>query len=152
MPLPAKVHDFHPAASIFDAGETPTTTLFTGLLDELCRDDEPMQRAVPIACLKQLIAARAWTDAALALVALEAPHWKLRSLRYDGGEWHCALSRQREMPEWLDQSAEAHHPHMAMAILSAFQEIDADPSRLGSVPAIPSAAASFEPMLCENFA
>ena len=48
--------------------------------------------------IERLIQSGAWTDAALALLELELPHWQLRRLAYDEGEWHCALSRQREFP------------------------------------------------------
>jgi len=40
----------------------------------------------------------------LALIDLELPPWQVRRIAYDEGEWHCALSRQRELPDWLDQS------------------------------------------------
>ncbi|HXO67330.1 MAG TPA: hypothetical protein VN838_00085, partial [Bradyrhizobium sp.] len=58
-------------------------------------------RRLPVR-IERLIDSGAWTDAALALLELELPHWQLRRLAYDDGEWHCALSRQRELPEWLD--------------------------------------------------
>ncbi len=48
--------------------------------------------------IAKLIAAGAWTDTALALIASELPQWKLRRLAYDDGEWHCVLSLQREFP------------------------------------------------------
>jgi hypothetical protein len=71
--------------------------------------------------IERLIESGAWTDAALALLELELPQWQLRRLAYDEGEWHCALSRQRELPEWLDdRSVESHHADLSLAILSAF--------------------------------
>ena len=70
--------------------------------------------------IERLIGSGAWTDAALALIDLELPQWQIRRIAYDEGEWHCALSRQRELPEWLDQSIETHHADLALAILSAF--------------------------------
>jgi hypothetical protein len=36
--------------------------------------------------------------------------WRLRRMVYDGGEWYCALSRQPELPEWLDHPIQANHP------------------------------------------
>jgi hypothetical protein len=107
------------------------------------------------AAVERLIAAGAWTDAALALLALELPQWQLRRLAYDDGEWHCSLSRQREMPDWLDQPVEAHHADMATAILRAFvgaKQISAPASR-SSVPRAPRTIEQLdEPMCCENFA
>lgn len=70
--------------------------------------------------LAQLIQSAAWTDAALMLIDLELPMWQVRRLTYDNGEWYCALSRERELPDWLDQSIETRHPDLALAILSAF--------------------------------
>jgi hypothetical protein len=46
----------------------------------------------------------------------------VRRLAYDDGEWYCALSRERELPDWLDQSIEARHADLALAILCAFVE------------------------------
>jgi hypothetical protein len=104
---------------------------------------------------EQLICSGAWTDAALALLALELPQWQLRRLIYDDGEWYCALSKQREMPEWLDQSIEAHHTDLPIAILRAFvsaRQVSA-PSTRSSVPTAPRAAGDpYEPVCSDNFA
>jgi hypothetical protein len=112
-------------------------------------------RRLPVR-IGRLIECGAWTDAALALLELELPQWQLRRLAYDEGEWHCALSRQRELPEWLDdRSIESHHADLALAILSAFvdaQRKSASSSRT-SVPAVPRAANPlYEPACCDNFA
>jgi hypothetical protein len=104
--------------------------------------------------IKRLIQSGAWTDAALALLEMELPQWQLRRLAYDEGEWHCALSRQRELPEWLDdRSIESHHADLSLAILSAFVDArrSAPPSRT-SVPAVVRAANPlYEPACCDNF-
>lgn len=147
------LHDFTPDQAFAEIS-TPTTALFDTLLATACERGDPMRQAVPVACLKRLIAARAWNDAALALLALQLPDWKLRRLVYDDGEWHCALSRAREMPEWLDATTETHHPNMALAILGALVAAAAEsaPSRLNPVPTSHPGDAAFEPVLCENFA
>jgi hypothetical protein len=111
-------------------------------------------RRLPVR-IERLIESAAWTDAALALLELELPNWRLRRLAYDDGEWHCALSRQRELPDWLDDgSIESHNADLAMAILSAFVDArrwSALPSRT-SVPAAPGSASSFyQPVYCDNF-
>ena len=72
--------------------------------------------------LTQLISARAWMDVALALIDMELPQWQIRRIAYAAGEWYSALSRQRELPDWLDQSIEGRHPDLALAILTAFVE------------------------------
>jgi hypothetical protein len=64
--------------------------------------------------------AYAWTDAALAVIALELPGWQLRRLEYDGSQWFCALSRGPNLPAMLDDTADANHELMPIAILRAF--------------------------------
>jgi hypothetical protein len=97
--------------------EAPTGELMSEIAATCCPRLTSLRHTGPAARLGQMVEQEAWTDAALALLALELPHWQLRRLIYDGGEWHCALSRQREMPEWLDQSIEASHADLPMAIL-----------------------------------
>ncbi len=72
--------------------------------------------------IKELIHAGAWTDAALTLLAVELPAWKLRRLAYDEGEWYCAISHERELPEWLDGAIETRHADLFTAILKAVVE------------------------------
>ena len=105
--------------------------------------------------VERLIDSGAWTDAALALLETELSRWQLRRLAYDGGEWHCALSRQRELPDWLDdRSVESHHADLSLAILSAFVDArrKSAPASRTSVPAAPGSASSFyQPVCCDNF-
>jgi hypothetical protein len=104
--------------------------------------------------LEQLIRCGAWTDAALALIDLELPLWQVRRIAYDEGEWHCALSRERELPDWLDQSVETRHESLTLAILSAFVESRRinQPERRTSVPAVNRTAPDFyEPLAADNF-
>ena len=112
-------------------------------------------RRLPVR-IERLIDSGAWTDAALALLELELPQWQLRRLAYDEGEWHCALSWQRELPDWLDdRSIESHHADLAMAILGAFADARRKyaPPRKTSVPAAPwPASPHYEPVCCDNFA
>jgi hypothetical protein len=72
--------------------------------------------------LSQLIECGAWTDAALALIDLELPQWKLRRVIFEDGEWLCSLSRQPALPLGLDELAEATHKILPLAILMAFLE------------------------------
>jgi hypothetical protein len=105
--------------------------------------------------IERLIGTGAWTDAALALIELELPQWQVRRIVYDGGEWHCALSRQRELPDWLDQSVEAHHQDLALALLSAFVNArrTATPRSRTSVPPVRrNAELQGIPVCCDNFA
>src|SRR5580704_15804915 len=105
--------------------------------------------------IERLIASGAWTDAAFALIELELPQWQVRRIIYDEGEWHCALSRQRELPEWLDQSIETCHADLPLAILMAFVEAQhvGVTSTMTSVPIAPrDADVLFGPICCDNFA
>src|ERR1700744_5334062 len=111
--LPARLRD---ASAV-------TTELLTDVIGAACRRFPSLGQPERTARIERLIASNAWTDAALSLIELELPQWQVRRIAYDEGEWHCALSRQRELPEWLDQSIEARHPDLALAILSAFVEV-----------------------------
>jgi len=114
-----------------------TPPLFQEVVDKACRRFPSLGHSEKSARIERLIAAHAWIEAALALIELELPLWRLRRIAYDGGEWHCALSRERELPDWLDRSIEAHHPDLALALLTAFveaQQLAAASSR-PSVPA-----------------
>lgn len=104
--------------------------------------------------IDRLIKSGAWADAALAMIEMELPQWRLRRIAYDDGEWHCALSRQRELPDWLDQAIEYSHFDLSLAMLGAF--IDAQgvsaPSTRTSVPGVPYVAELSEAQLCcDNF-
>jgi hypothetical protein len=132
-----------------------TAGLISEIIGETCRRFPSAGQTGKTARIERLIQTGAWTDAVLALIDLELPQWRLRRIAYDEGEWHCALSRQRELPEWLDQSIEAHHADLPLAILSAFvnvQRISAPSSRT-SVPTVSrDARAYYEPILTDNFA
>jgi hypothetical protein len=128
-------------------------TSFAAICLSTCKRLPAMRRTAEAQRLDRLVAAGAWTDAALALIAIELPRWQLRRLAYDEGEWHCALSNQRDLPDWLDSAIETHHPDMAKAVLNAFRAVV---SR-GGTPHLTQALAraiqptDSEPMLCENY-
>jgi len=132
-----------------------TPSLIADIIRDACRRFPSQGQAGKTARIEQLIGMGAWTDAALGLVELELPQWRIRRLAYDDGEWYCALSRQRELPDWLDDSVEGRHADLALAILCAFvevQRLNADTPRT-SVPRAPQAATSLgEPLLSDNFA
>jgi hypothetical protein len=137
-----------------DAPEV-TVGLMSEVLAETRRRLPSLGRTKKTARLERLIRSEAWTDAALALIDLELPQWQVRRIAYDQGEWHCALSRQRELPEWLDQSIETHHTDLPLAILSAFVDarLAATPANQTSVPFVPREANPlYEPVLTDNFA
>ena len=130
-----------------------TAPLVRDVVEFICRRHSHPGQASAIARIERLIAAEAWAEVALALIDLELPRWQLRRLAYDGGEWHCALSRRREVPEWLDQAVEANHPDLPGAVLEAFLEARRIVARLGrpSVPATPRDSAPCALLSCDNF-
>jgi hypothetical protein len=132
-----------------------TTEFLSDIIRQTCRRFPSSGQSGKTARVERLIQSGAWTDAALALIDLELPQWQVRRIAYDEGEWHCALSRQRELPDWLDQSAEAHHADLALALLSAFVEAQriSPPSSRPSVPAVwIDANPLYEPVCSDNFA
>jgi hypothetical protein len=128
------------------------TAEFLSDIKETCRRF-PSERSIKADRVEQLIQSQAWTDAALALIDLELSQWQVRRLTYDGGEWFCALSRQRAMPDWLDEPVETHHTDLPLAILDAFAQAKriSAPQNQASVPAPPSVTPFFEPICSENF-
>lgn len=131
-----------------------TPSLVANVIREACRRFSSQGHPAKTERIEQLIRLHAWTDAALALVDLELPQWRLRRLAYDDREWYCALSRARELPDWLDQSVEGRHADLALAILSALIEVQriSSPSRRTSVPAVgQNGSPSYEPLCCDSF-
>ena len=131
-----------------------TPALIADVIRESCRRFPSQGQASKTERVEQLIELGAWTDAALGLIELELPQWRVRRLVYDGGEWHCALSRERELPDWLDDSVEGRHADLALAILSAFVEVQrtSSPSSRTSVPAAGrNESPFFQPLCCDSF-
>lgn len=129
-------------------------TLVSDIVGAACRRFPSPGRGEKSARIEQLIRSGAWTDFALALIELELPLWHIRRLAYDEGEWHCALSRECELPDWLDQAIETRHADLALAILGAFVEarrVNQGESRT-SVPAVNRTGLDFyEPLSADNF-
>jgi hypothetical protein len=155
MPLLSEHHHSGELSDRLRDVHAVTGELIAEVVDETCRRFPPSRRTEKTARIEQLIGSGAWTDAALALIDLELPQWQVRRIAYDEGEWYCALSRERELPDWLDRSIEAHHANLPLAILSAF--VDAQrintPKNRTSVPIVPrDANPLYEPVCCDNFA
>jgi hypothetical protein len=132
-----------------------TAEFLSDIIAQTCRRFPSARQSGKTGRIERLIRSGAWTDAALALIDLELPQWQLRRVTYDEGEWHCALSRQRELPDWLDQAVEARHADLPLAILCAFVEAEriSAPSDRSSVPLVPHETDAFyQPVLSDNFA
>ena len=155
MPLLSEPRDPAELSDRLRDAHAVTAELISDVIGEACRRFPSVGQTQKTVRIEQLIASEAWTDVALALIDLELPLWQVRRIAYDESEWYCALSRERELPDWLDRSIEARHADLALAILSAFvdaQRITAPASRT-SVPAVPrNANPLYEPVACDNFA
>jgi hypothetical protein len=106
-----------------------TAELMSEIIDTACRRVPSLGQAGKTTRLERLIQSGAWTDAALALIDLELPQWQVRRLAYDEGEWYCALSRERELPDWLDRSIEAHHADLRSRSSAPLSKPSASPRR-----------------------
>ena len=134
--------------------ETVTPHLMSCVIDGACVRWAAIRRTDQAAQLSRLIATGAWTDAALALIDFELPQWRLRRLAQDEGEWLCSLSKQPNLPLELDDTADARHENLPLALLGAFleaqrQTADAHEPRLSAVPQIGPATA--RAICCDNF-
>lgn len=131
-----------------------TRPLMLEIIDTACRRFPSLGQGERTARVMRLVDVEAWADAALTLMELELPLWQVRRIAYDEGEWHCALSRERELPDWLDSAVEARHADLALALLSAFLEVQALAAETSrpSVPTVrPAPDPFYEPLGCENF-
>ena len=155
MPLLTERRDFDTLNDRLHDADAMTARLMSELVATTCRRYPSTGPAGKSARIERLIGSQAWTDAALALIDLELPQWQVRRIAYDEGEWHCALSRARELPDWLDQAIEANHEDLPLAVLCAFVEAQriGGPASRTSVPNVPRGADLIcTPFCCENFA
>jgi hypothetical protein len=132
-----------------------TPDLIGAVIADACIRLPVLNKAGKAARIDQLINAGAWSDAALALIELELPAWKLRRLVYEDGEWFCSLSKQPNLPVALDDTADACHEVLPLAILSAFLEARRGTSatRETSSPTVPQVRpTSGYAICCDNFA
>jgi hypothetical protein len=111
-----------------------------------------LRRAGKTVLMDRFLEAEACTDAALALLAIELPNWKIRRLIFEGGEWRCWLSRRPNAPVELDNMAEASHEVLSLAILRALL----DARRIDRTEAISSLVHVPQDLglwfCCDNFA
>jgi len=132
-----------------------TPNLISQVIADACVRLPALGRTEKAARLNRLIEAGAWTEVALALIELELPQWTLRRLVRDDGEWLCSLSRQPNLPVELDDTADARHEHLALALLSALleakrQTADAREVRSPIVPQV-TPATGYYVVCCDNF-
>ena len=133
--------------------QAPTAELISDVIAEACVCFAESGGAAKLR-IHRLIESGAWTDAALALLELELPQWKLRRIVYEDREWHCALSRHPQLPLELDEVAEASHEILPLALLVALlqasRDVAASAARVTAVPQVyPTPGYA---ICCDNFA
>ena len=146
------------------ASRAPAVTreLLSDLISAACERLPVLDKSGKAAAVKALIQSGAWTDAALALIELELPQWKVRRLVHEDGNWLCSLSRQPNMPPELDDTVDASHEQLSLAMLSALIEarrrVASTPEPAPSVPQVRSACAvvpypgnAFCVVCCDSF-
>jgi hypothetical protein len=132
-----------------------TADLMSRVISDTCARLPVLQKAGKTGRFNRLIEAGAWSEVALELIELELPAWKLRRLVYEDGEWLCSLSGQPYLPAELDDTADASHPVLPLAILAAFLEVRRRMSvaRETKLPAMPQdRPAPAYSICCDNFA
>lgn len=133
-----------------------TSELVSDIVAGACIRFPVFRRLGMTARIEKLIEAAAWTDVALAIIEIELPAWRLRRLVYDDGEWFCSLSRQPNLPVELDDTADARHGVLPLAILSAFVEARRSSSsvaRKTGSPVVPQVRPAIaNAVCCDNFA
>jgi hypothetical protein len=130
-----------------------TNGLLTHVIDLSCTRIPLLARAGKTARMHHLIGAGAHVDAVLTLVALELPQWRLRRLMLDDGQWHCTLSRQRNLPIEFDQTADGSHENAAVAMMMAFVEALGTTRADGETVArvVPATPIADYAICCDNF-
>ena len=104
--------------------------------------------------IDRLVEVGAWCDAAFALIEIELPAWSVRRLVCEDGEWLCSLTRQPNLPLALDDTADARHEILPLAILGAFLEAQQKIRgvRGENAPTVPQVSASSGcAICCDNF-
>jgi hypothetical protein len=131
-----------------------TADLFSEIIHDACRRLPSVRRTKDFDRLQRLVQSSAWTDAALALLALELPQWRVRQIVYDSGEWNCTLSHRCELPDWLDEPVQASHSDLCLAILIALVHVRRDDTSAAEGSAADFSRVEYPldtPLCCDNF-
>jgi hypothetical protein len=130
-------HEFAKLLERIHDATMASSPLLRDIIRAACRRFPSIGQIAKTERIECLLDAGALAETALALIDLELPQWQVRRIAYDGGEWYCALSRERELPDWLDQAIEGRHEDLALAIVVAFVEAQAL-AAAESEPSVPS--------------
>jgi hypothetical protein len=131
----------------------PTVDLFSKVIASACTRIQVLSKSGKVGRMERLIQSGAFTDAAFTLIALERPAWSLRRLACEDGKWFCSLSREARLPAALDDTADAVHELMPLAILLAFVQAcrmtALAPEARTTVPQVAPLTDGF--VCCDNF-
>jgi len=133
------------------AAEAATEHLFQRVMDDAGERLSTIRRMGKTEQIDRLLGAGAYADAAFALLNIELPNWKVRRLVLENGEWLCSLSCRAYLPIELDDTAEARHAVLSLALLMALLEAR---RRNGTELISVSAEAALGPpvhLCCDNF-
>jgi hypothetical protein len=136
--------------------ESPTADLVGAIVAAACPRSRMLNGAGAVARrLETLVQSAAWTDLVLALIACELPGWSLRRMVFEDGAWLCSLSSQPGLPLELDDTADASHESLPLALLAALIEVrrksgEAAKTAGLSVPQVKSQRGYA--LCCDNFA
>jgi hypothetical protein len=113
-------------------------------------------RAARLKRINTLIDAQAWTDAALAIAALDHAY-AVRRIERDDGEWHCTIGSQWRVPAWLDRGTWYSHSVLPLAIIGAMVEALGQGAPAAHVVAMPNGRSNVRddviaPVDCDNYA
>ena len=136
--------------------ENPTADLVGMVVSEACPRTRMLDRTSSTARrIEALTKSSAWADLALDLIARELPFWSVRRLVLEDGVWCCSLSSRPGMPIELDDTADANHESMPLAMLAALVEArrKAATVRTTQTPSVPQVDPQRGNVLCcDNFA
>jgi hypothetical protein len=119
---PTRVAELDRLDRQLQSARTATVKLFREFMESAGERLSVLRRSGKMSRIDILVEAGAHTDAALALIDLEMPSWKVRRLLYNDGQWLCSLSRRPGIPAEFDDMAEAIHSTASLAILRAALE------------------------------
>jgi hypothetical protein len=133
----------------------PAPALFAMTIADACTRILTLRKSSKAIRIDRLIDAGAWTDAAFAVLDLELPAWTIRRLVCENGEWLCSLSRQPNLPPAMDDTVDAVHAVLPLAVLRALVGARrgggvAACQAVSTVPEIRPVAG--ERICCDNFA
>jgi hypothetical protein len=136
--------------------EGPTADLIGMVVAEACpRTQTPDRTSATARRIEALTKSSAWVDLALELIARELPFWSVCRLVLEDGVWFCSLSNRPGLPIELDDTADASHESMSLAMLAALVEArrKAATVRTTQTPSVPQVEPQRGHVLCcDNFA